>query len=236
MENLPFLVLKKLFKMMPDRNETIKCSQVCRNWRAAYEMSIDRESLFLRFDEFLPLNHLLFYTNEPVVESFFLRLPSNSAIPFLHSDATRFHFANLKKLVIFPPKYVHRHICEFSFQKQLNHFRDLEYLEFIYRRLIIEDDEIDLPKIFHLCSDINENVQIVLKTPSLEVLGARTSKITKFKFLFPHQLKYLDAMLPESGFKFETNFVNLECLVLMTMNSFQTFSDNERRPIYQLGL
>ena len=114
MENLPFVVLKKLFKMMPDRNETIKCSQVCRNWRAAYEMAIERESLFLNFEEFLPLNYLLFYTNEPVVESFFLRLPSDPndpkrelEIPFLRSDASRVHFANLRKLVIFPLKYYH---------------------------------------------------------------------------------------------------------------------------------
>lgn len=248
MENLPFVVLKKLFKMMPDRNETIKCSQVCRNWRAAYEMAIERESLFLNFEEFLPLNYLLFYTNEPVVESFFLRLPSDPKLEleipfrFLSSDATRVHFANLRKLVIFPLKYAHKEVCEFSFKKQLNHFQNLEHLELYSWSFTTEDYEIDLPKlkIFHLFDGIVEknnktrDKKIVLKTPSLQVLRTRFMKITKFKFRSPRQLKYLDATIPGSGFKFETEFSNLECLVLFTENSPKFFKHERDRPIYKL--
>ena len=241
MENLPFVVLKKLFKMMPNRNETIKCSQVCRSWRAAYEMGIDRESLYLNFDEFLPLHELLFYTNEPVVESLFLKLPDNPDLPFLHSDATRVHFPNLKKLVIFPFDRNYNHfyepICEFSFQKQLNCFQMLEHVEIHERRLLTEDYEIALPKLkifLFVGRFVEENVQIILNTPSLKVLGIPLFKITNFKFLFPHKLKYLDAKNPGNRFKFDTEFTNLECLVIFS--KLRGLDDNEEfRQTYQLG-
>lgn len=84
---------------MRSLNEAIKCSYVCRNWRAAYEQ-IRPEKLFLYFDAFILLNHSLFYTKERVDESHFLRIPSD--LQFLSSDAARSHFVSIKKLVIFP--------------------------------------------------------------------------------------------------------------------------------------
>lgn len=118
----------------------------------------------------------------------------------------------------------------------------MEHLELVSWRLTTEDYEIDLPKlkIFHLLGEIvqkndeTRDKKIVLKTPSLQVLRTRFVKITKFEFRSPHQLKYLDATIPASGFKLETKFENLECLALFTENSLQAFTRERNRPIYKL--
>lgn len=153
METLPLLVLENLFKMMANRNEMIKCSQVCRNWRAAYQAIPKPDRLYLHFDQFLPLHRWLFYTNETVTEFYFLKIRND--LQFLRSSTARLQFANNNKLVIFPAYIDHPYppVYEFSFREQLNHFKSLEHLE-IHRRypklepgnFWLEDAEIDLPK------------------------------------------------------------------------------------------
>ena len=238
MENLPFLFLKELFSQMPGLNEAIRCSHVCKNWRAAYEALIKPETLCLYFEKSnrqIPLNHRLFYTNDPVAKLCFLKIafPSNE-LQFFHSAAST-HFSNIKKLVIFSPlsplsDYDYDHLREplkINFQSKLNHFKALEYCEIHCQIVVPEDCELDLPNLKVLCVDWcsfeKEKARITLNTPSLKAMKItgdrhcrhqKKANITNFKFLFPSALRHLEMIIYESNFKFDTQFENLEILVI----------------------
>ena len=106
MENLPFVVLQKLFKIIIDPVDLVNLSHVCKNWQAAYEAIPKPNLLFLHYDEFVPLHHRLFYTGETVVKSSFLKVARD--LQFLRSEGARIHFMNIKKLVIFPDYKYHK--------------------------------------------------------------------------------------------------------------------------------
>lgn len=241
MENLPLLFLRELFNMLPDLNAAIRCSHVCRNWKAAYETMIRTETLCLNFETTIPefrwfLGHRLFYTNERVSKLSFLKpsLPSEE-LRFFDSPSAIAHFANIKKLVIFnaskdyynfndriTPEY------KFPIQNQLSSFKRLEYVEITWDLQVLEGCEIDLPLLkalcFNQCYIAPKNSQIILRTPSLEALnivstGDNTSvKISNLKFVFPSALRHLEMSLHKANFKFKTNFKNLEILFLRGIN------------------
>ena len=226
MENLPVVVLRKLFQLMPSTNERIKCSHVCKNWRAGYKATMNEETLCLYSQEFVPLSHRLFYTNERVSESSFVKIPrSYDYLQFLNSNASDL-FVNIKKLVIFgcfEDPYMKS--PELRFCNQLNRFKSLEHAEISCNMPALEGAEIDLPRLkvlsfWGIHQFEGENVPIVLKTPSLQALriGRRLADrkeltIGNFKFILPHSLLFLEMANYEPNFKFETEFVNLECLV-----------------------
>ena len=228
MENLPLVVLQKLFKLMPNLNERIKCSHVCKNWRAAYEATMRPETLCLYFQEFVPLSDRLFYTNERVSKFSFLRMPrSYDYLQFLDSNASVL-FASIKKLVAFEcfEDLKIMKSPELRFRNQLNHFKSLEHAEIVCKMPALEGAEIDLPRLKVLSFGgiyqfDGENVPVILSTPSLQALkigqlfGPRQDRFTieSFKFLFPHSLVFLEMPSYEADFKFKTEFANLECLV-----------------------
>lgn len=235
MENLPFLFLRKLFKMMPSLNEAIKCSLVCRNWRAAYEAAIKPEMLCLYHQNYLPLNHRLFYSNDRVSKFSFLRLYPHDSIHFrfFDSGAAAIHFASIKKLVIFSPfEYTNLSLdslCKLSFKDQLNPFKSLEYLDIGCDILALEGCEIALPnlKIFSCGCEFKGEKQIILNTPSLEAMRVITGnaspenyiKIVNFKFVCPDRIKHLDLTNYETDFKFDfSSFLHLECLVFSSVS------------------
>lgn len=230
MENLPFVVLEKLFAMMPDLNARIKCSHICKNWREAYEAMPKSDTLCLLpvpRSEFVPLNHRLFYSNERVFKFSFLRIaPSKDYLQFLESNASAL-FRNIKTLVVFCYQDEEVELC---FQKQLNGFKCLEYAEICCTNLASEDCEIDLPKLeilaFNGVCSSGKQAQILLRTPSLKALRISENfkhpiGIANFKFLFPQSLVYLEISIYEPGFKFRDEFANLECLVLHYRGMFQ---------------
>lgn len=234
MENLPFVVLKKLFKLLVDPNDLVNCSLVCQTWKAAYDTIPKPDRLFLHFEPFVPLNYQLFYSNEAVVESGFLQIPKD--LQFFHSPTAKIHFANIQKLVIFDPGVYSEEtrIRDFSFQKQLNHFASLEHFEMHHHGLRPVDFEINLPKLkilnFSDCELASESSPILLNTPRLEALRVYTdkmylmgtcTKIWNFKFAFPHQLKHLVMINPGNRFKFDSHFANLECLIIGTDGRFE---------------
>lgn len=200
MENLPLVFLRKLFWMLPDHRERLKCSLVCRNWRTVYEQ-LRPEKLFLCFDPFIPVNHSLFYTNERVDEHHFLSI--RSGLQFLSSEAARRPFVSIRKLVIFRDwSWKDRDPApKFSFRNHVNHFRSLEHLEINLISLWLEDDELDLPKLrvlsFEDCGFERKNLTVILNTPLLEAvriwplysLFLENTRISNFKFLFPDQVK-----------------------------------------------
>ena len=240
MENLPFLVLEKIFKLMPNLREVIKCSLVCRNWRAAYEAMIKPETLCLYRQELIPLNHRLFHTREKLEEFSFLK--SLDHFQFLDSPFSRSHFAHVKRLVLYL-SYPESNLPRFRLRNQLNHFKDLEYVEIACNITVLEGCQIDLPKLktFSCAFDVkfeNDIGQIVLNTPSLEALRimdygrqisekfvkkfllnlfrrktSQPAKITNFNILYPDQLKLLELQLHEIDFKFDRQFPNLEILI-----------------------
>lgn len=230
MENLPIVVLRKIFGELANWNELIRCSWVCRNWRAAYE-ACKPETLCLAHDNFFPLNHRLLLSKDRLVKINFFK--TSNDLKLLESEFARAHFANIKKLIL-TEIHVNSQTnyqlgCTFSFKNQLNHFRNLEYLEIQSKILTFRDTEIELPKLktlcLYRCDCDDERVKIVLNTPSLETLGILSIEtsiipenliaITNFKFLFPNKLKYLEFKLTgKDVFKFSTRFENLECLVL----------------------
>ena len=238
MENLPFLFLKELFGMMPDLNQVIRFSHVCRNWKAAYETMVKPETLCLHFEKTkrtIPLNHRLFYTNDRVSQLFFLKtsLPSNE-LRFFDSASASTHFANIRKLVIFAAPADYYNISasadypyKFCLQKQLNTFKRLEYAEFFFTIHVQEACEIDLPFLkivcFNGCQIDGESAQIILNTPSLEAMKIHTGdrkksiKITNFKFLFPSALRHLELTIFKTNFKFETKFDRLEVLMFSNL-------------------
>ena len=235
MENLPFVVLKELFKLMDNLNAVIRCSHVCRNWRAAYQTMIGPETVCLYFQKFIPLNHRLFYTNGRVFRFQFLRLkrpaPPRHELRFLDFETIRTHFANLKKLVIFDVMEFRgeeeKSAYKIRFLNQLNSFKLLEYVEIHGHIEMLEGSEIDLPNLRVLCLDIigcetRENVQALLtlfvKATSLEAIRMTVySSLNIFsnnsKFVFPRQLKHLDIGCFDTDFKFHTELPNLECLI-----------------------
>lgn len=229
MEGLPFVVLEKIFSEMNNLNEIVRCSLVCRNWRAAYK-AYKPETLCLHHDNFLALNHRLFHSTEKLTRWNFFKTSAN--LQFLHSEITKTHFENIKKLIVFEfyefSFDLHYH-CKLSFQNQLNYFRSLEYLEIRGRKMTLDDNELELPKLktlcFEACKIEGDTIQIILNTPSLESLTVfeldypsdQLSELSDFKFLFPHQLKYLEFQYNGSvrkKFKLKEKFEKLECLVL----------------------
>lgn len=225
---------------MDNLNSIISCSQVCRNWRAAYQALIRPETLCVYFQKFIPLNHRPFYLNERVFRLHFLKMPSpaDHEIRFLSSDITRIYFKSLKKLVIFSP-FEFRDggedsLFQIRFGNQLNYFKLLEYVEIRCEVRMLERSEIDLPNLkvlsFRFIScEFTKNKKIILKTPLLESmriqvgygrLGKRPFRMSNLKFLFPHQLKYLDITSGETDFKFNTEFPNLEQLVFAYKKPF----------------
>ena len=207
--------------MLPDLNEAIRCSLVCRNWRAAYEATIRPETLCLHFGEWSILqNHRLFYTNDRVSKFNFFKPPDKRRLldpRFFHWQGARAHFANLKKLVIFAPRERFR---EFCFRGQLNNFNQLEHAEFLVNVQVPESCQIDLPFLkvlsFNQCSP--RDVRIALNTPSLEALRFISSheanfRITNFDFLFPSTLRHLETTNFEANLKFPTKFDNLQVLL-----------------------
>lgn len=237
MENfsdLPLVVLRKLFKLITNPDDLVSCSRVCKNWQAAYQTMPKPDALYLHFEEFLPLNHRLFYTNEPVARSCFLKVFDD--LQFLQSDTAHTHFVSIRKLVIFPSyggRRLRLRMCKFSFQNQLNHLKSLEHLEIHSWCLVLKDHEIDLPRLnilqFERCEFNKKNVLITLRTPCLVVLriypwlSDRSVQIANFKFLFSHQLKHLAMIHPGKRFTFE--FPCLQYLIIGTNQSF----DRHRR-------
>ena len=239
MENLPFLALKELFGLLPSLTEMIQYSHVCRNWRAAYETIIKPDCLCLHFEkssESIPLSHRLFYTNDRVSKFCFLKIGRPfDELRFFDSPSASIHFQNIKKLIIFPTPFDHRQpvrkILTFIFQSKLNPFRALEYVE-IHKQIIkLEYCELDLPNLrvlyFEWCAFVGEKAQIVLNTPSLEVMRLTADglyypedavRITNFKFLFPAALRHLEMGLYKANFGFETKFENLEVLIFANLD------------------
>ena len=128
MENLPFVVLRKIFYKLTNLNEIIRCSLVCKNWRLAYE-TCKPELLCLYTNNFVPLNKRLAFTNEKVAKYNSFHFTS---VKFIDSEITRIHFENIKKLIffkydMFPCGKLGR--TKNSLQTQINHFKSLEYLE-----------------------------------------------------------------------------------------------------------
>lgn len=246
MENLPFLFLKELFGMMPGLNEVIRCSHVCRNWRAAYEALVKPETLCLHFEKLnrlVPLNHRLFYTNDPVSKFCFLKIArSSDELQFFDSLTTQ--FLNIKKLIILSPfsshSYDGKHLKEslkINLKDQLNHFKALEYCEIHCQTMVVEDCEINLPNLKVLCvgwCDFEaENARIALNTPSLKAMKftggwfcfhqrfyLKKANITQFKFLFPSALRHLEMIIYDPRFKFEAQFENLEVLVFSRKSQY----------------
>ena len=226
--DLPFLVLKKIFRIMPNLKEAIKCSLVCKNWREAYETMVRPQSLCLHLQAFIPLNHRLFYTNERVDPFAFFKYPDHSQ--FLRSELAMGHFKQIKKLILFI-FYADYALPLFRLREQLNHYESLEHVELQCKTLVQEECEINLPNLKSFwCHHMKfeENAQVVLNTPSLEIMrlveysrkcsedseGSEDSaEITNFKFQFPEKLKYLEMYNHKTGFKFDIEFPNLECLV-----------------------
>lgn len=229
MEKLPFLFLKELFRMMPSLNEAIKCSHVCRSWRAAYEAMFKPETLYLYHQDYIQLNERLFYTNERLHKFNFLRLRQSSIrLRFFDSDAASVHFASLKKLIIsYPldwPNYSSESRCKLSLKDQFNAFKSLEYLQINCDILGLECCELDLPilKILSWGGRLEGEKHILLNTPNLEAMRIFTGladpenclRIVNVHFKFPQALKHLDLVNYETNFKFDfSSFVNLECLV-----------------------
>ena len=229
MENLPLLVLQKIFSEMSCLNEMIGCSLVCRNWRLAYETLFKPETLCLYPDAYMKLNHRLQFTVEKLTKFNFLKISDD--LQFLQSAAARAHFVNVKKLVLFEftqeaDYHFHTRVFEFSFREHLNHFKCLEYLEIRWRKMILKDSLIDLPKLktlrFQNCVLTGEIVQISLNTPSLEALQLFFRELrpisfaegSRFKCSFPQKLRYLQFVFHQENFKFDTRFENLERLVI----------------------
>ena len=221
MENLPLVVLRKIFYKLTNLNEIIRCSLVCKNWRLAYE-TCKPELLCLCPNNFVPLNKKLAFTNSKVARYNSFHFTN---VKFIDSEITRIHFANIKKFIVFDNDYWLDEKFgkpENSLQSQLNHFKSLEYVEIQNDYFFESKDEehINLPKLKVLILkglfQKKEN-QVVLNTPSLEVLIA--DSLDKFNFLFPQQLRYLYFGLNS---KFKTKFVNLKFLNIIVdeLNDF----------------
>ena len=223
MENLPFIVLRKIFSEMASLNEVIRCSLVCKNWRLAYETLYKPETLCLHPDEFMRLNRHLQLTDERLNRVNFLKISED--LQFLQSAAARDHFVNIKKLILFEfsresDKNYHQIVSEFSFRENLNPFKSLEYLEIRWRKMILRDRVIDLPKLktlcFQRCEFKGEIVRIRLETPSLEALLLFIRKThplaegSRFQCSSPERLRYLKFVFHHENLKFDTTFENLE--------------------------
>ena len=224
MENLPLVVLRKIFEKLTNLNEIIRCSLVCKKWRLVYE-TYKPELLCLYTNNFVPLNKKLAFTNGKVnkFNSFHF-----TNVKFIDSEITRIHFANIKKLIIFSFGTWQREKFgkpKKSLQSQLNQFKSLEYVEiqddFFYKSK--GKERLNLPnlKILILLIHNNSKNQIVLNTPSLQVLIA--NRLYEFTFLFPQQLRYINAGLVN---KTKNDFVNLKCL-RMVADSVKKSLNNE---------
>ena len=214
MENLPFVVLRKIFYKLTNLNEIIRCSLVCKNWRLAYE-TCKPELLCLYTNNFVPLNKKLAFTNSKVARYNSLHFTN---VKFIDSEITRIHFANIKKLIVFNNDYLIDKKFgdpENSLQSQVNHFKSLEYLEiqddFFFKSK--GEEHLNLPNLKVLILYVHFKDQIVLNTPLLEVLI--TESLDKFNFLFPQQLRYLNVDLVD---KIQNDFVNLKCLTMASDN------------------
>lgn len=242
MENLPFVVLQMIFNEMENINELIRCSWVCRNWRAAYE-ACKPKTLCLCPGNFLELNYRPFLTNEKLKKSNFFKTFSDN-LRFLDSAITRSHFASIQKLIFFECDYYTWDclVNKISFRRHINHFRNLEHLELNFSYLTLVDYEIDLPKLKNLGFSHahyrgQTKFQIILKTPSLEALSLEFSnfELSKFKILFPHQLRWLQFSTKKKNLKLKQKFKNLECLVLYNQYEIPyQFRFAEDRPVVQL--
>ena len=212
MENLPLVVLRKIFYKLTNLNEIIRCSWVCKNWRLAYE-TCKPKLLCLYIENFVPFNKKLAFINEKVTNYNSFHFTN---VKFIDSEITRIHFANIKKLIVFyysTPQYEKFRDPENSLQSQLNHFQSLEYVE-IQEDYFFKskgEEHLNLPNLKVLILFIHNNFenQFVLNTPSLEVLIAY--RLYEFTFLFPQQLRYLNVGLVD---KIQNDFVNLKCLTM----------------------
>ena len=230
MESLPLLVLEKIFSELASLNEMVRCSLVCRNWRAAYE-ACKPTTLCLFSKAFMPLNHRLTYSTERVRKCQLFKTFED--LQFLASEITIARFANLRKLVIFTPncREYGLEYHPFSFRKQLNHFKKLEYLE-IQKGVsfIMEDSELDLPMLKVLCFNANRKwkefdeeearvpPKVLLNTPSLEVLEVQPYDLgfsfSEFILKYPNQLRSLTVIPDTAEFNQKTKFEQLECLAV----------------------
>ena len=213
MENLPIIVLRKIFNKLTNLNEIIRCSLVCKNWRLAYE-TCKHELLCLYTSNFEPLNRKLAFTNGKVTNYNSFHFTN---VKFIDSEFTRIHFSNIKKLIVYEYGHWQRENFgrpENSLQSQINHFKSLEYVEIQDDYFFKSKDEehLNLPnlKVLILLIHTKQN-QIVLNTPSLEVLTINS--LDEVNLLFPQQLKYLTL---NTMWEFQNYFVNLKCLTMFT--------------------
>ena len=221
MENLPLIVLRKIFDKLTNLNEIIRCSLVCKNWRSAYETIYKPELLCLYTNNFVPLNKKLEFINGKVTK---YNLFHFTNVKFIDSEITRIHFANIKKLIVSKYGMWPREKFgepENSLQSQINHFKNLEYLEIneCYFFKSKGKERLNLPnlKVLIFYGDIQQKKnQIVLNTPSLEVLT--TDSLDQFNFLFPQQLRYLTA---NTISEIQNDFVNLKCLRIFTQELYK---------------
>ena len=214
MENLPVVVLRKIFDKLTNLNEIIRCSLVCKNWRLAYETA-KPQLLCLYPNNFVPLNKKLAFTNGKVTNYNSFHFTN---VKFIDSEITRIHFSKIKKLIVFYYNHLQREKFgkpENSLQNQINNFKSLEFVEIQEDYFFISKDEerLNLPnlKILILLMDTNFENQIVLNTPSLEVLIV--NRLNQFNLLFPEQLRYLTV---NTMWEFQNYFVNLKCLTMFT--------------------
>lgn len=227
--NLPLTALKKIGEEFNELEELIKFSHVCKKWRSAYNLYLKPELLCLTLD-FRPLNKRLLYSTERIKERNLLKI---SSFDFLGSGHWKHHFNPLRKLVIHREPLIHDKttILKFSFEKQLNHFENLEHIQIRNVDFQNEDDEINLPKlkILNLTNVRFEGGRVIFNTPLLEILKLnQNEKSISDEFLHPNSLRYLEYNLSEKTEVGELEkdlikFQNLEILfitkALISINS-----------------
>ena len=242
MENLPLLCLRKVFGYLSNLNEQIRCSSTCKKWRALFEQF--RPKTLCLYVSYLPINKRLDYTNERFSNSNSFSICQFHE--FLATEVTRRYFSGIRKLAFFHIggfRNVEFTLPAFEFDKHLNHFKELEYLEMQFdEKVHLKGGILDLPKLkvlslARMCSTKKvlewgefrfnfDDTPIFLKTPSLEIFKGQLQRI---EFLFPDQLKHLDLPyedLPPPIPKFKQEFQNLETLILKVGDSFE-FSNSK---------
>ena len=224
MENLPLVVLRKIFYKLTNLNEIIRCSLVCKNWRLAYE-TCKPELLCLYTNNFVPLNKRLTFTNEKVTKYNSLNFTN---VKFIDSEITRIHFANIKKFIVFHNDYwIHEKFGdpENSLQSQLNHFQSLEYVEiqndFFFKSK--GEEHLNLPNLKVLILYGHFEDKFVLNTPLLEVFITNV-ELDIFNFLFPQQLRYIYANIFGEN---QNDFVNLKSLKIHNVDELNKLLNND---------
>lgn len=228
MEDLPALVFSLIFECHLSLKEQVRCTQVCRKWRAILD-PFKRKRLFLHVGPFPRRKRSC--TNEIIrfQDSFEIK-----SIDFLRHPLTRSYFKRIKQLTVFNIYYDSNQIeIPKTLSKYLYYFQELECLE-LEGFSLANKSQLSLKNLKTL-SLKNCQIQkpLELNLPNLQHFISWLVLSNNITFKHPNSIRSMQYYNHHRDCRFKATFENLEVITIFDVNGYLLKNFLSRMPKLQ---